>query len=125
MSIYDLANCTSGATLCIVPMSDQEVIISGVHVDLTESLKTVVMEKVRKLFSHDRKIIRIRVTLEMSKNKAHQDEFLAHGRIEIGGPDIEAKAASEDLYKSIDMMVAKLDRQLVDAVKIEKDKRKR
>jgi putative sigma-54 modulation protein len=106
-------------------MSDQEVIISGVHVDLTESLKTVVMEKVRKLFSHDRKIIRIRVTLEMSKNKAHQDEFLAHGRIEIGGPDIEAKAASEDLYKSIDMMVAKLDRQLVDAVKIEKDKRKR
>jgi putative sigma-54 modulation protein len=105
-------------------MSEQEIIISGVHVDLTESLKAIVNEKVRKLFNHDSKIIRVRVTLEMSKNKAHLDEFIAHGRAEIGGPDIEAKAATEDLYKSIDLMVDKLDRQLVDGIKIEKDKRR-
>ena len=106
-------------------MNDKEVIISGVHVDLTNALKDMVNEKVRKLFSHDSKIIRIRVALEMAKNKAHQDEFVAHGRIEIGGPDIEAKAATGDLYKSIDAMVDKLDRQLVDALKIEKEKRKK
>jgi putative sigma-54 modulation protein len=105
-------------------MSEQEVIISGVHVDLTESLKSVVNEKAHKLFNHDSKIIRVRVTLEMAKNKAHKDEFIAHGRVEIGGPDIEAKAATEDLYKSIDAMVGKLDRQLVDMVKIGKDKRR-
>jgi putative sigma-54 modulation protein len=105
-------------------MSEQEVIISGVHVDLTESLKAIVHEKARKLFNHDSKIIRVRVTLEMSKNRAHQDEFVAHGHIEIGGPDIEARAATEDLYKSIDLMVDKLDRQLIDVIKIEKDKRR-
>ncbi|MDR1595845.1 MAG: ribosome-associated translation inhibitor RaiA [Puniceicoccales bacterium] len=105
-------------------MKDQEIIISGVHIDLTDSLKDIVSEKVRKLFNHDRKIIRVRVTLEMSKNKAHQDEFIAHGHIDIGGPDIEAKAATEDLYKSIDAMVNKLNRQLVDSIKIENEKRK-
>jgi putative sigma-54 modulation protein len=105
-------------------MSDQEVIISGVHVDLTESLKSIVSEKAHKLFNHDSKIIRVRVTLEMSKNKAHRDEFIAHGRVEVGGPDIEAKAATEDLYKSIDAMINKLNRQLIDMIKIEKDKRK-
>jgi putative sigma-54 modulation protein len=93
-------------------------------VDLTESLKDVVNEKVRKLFRHDKKIIRIRVSLEMSKNKAHTDEFIAHGHVEIGGPDLEARAATGDLYKSIDAMVEKLDRQLTESLKIVKEKRK-
>jgi putative sigma-54 modulation protein len=105
-------------------MSEQEIIISGVHVDLTESLKAIVSEKVRKLFHHDSEIIRVRVTLEMAKNKAHQDEFVAHGHVEIGGPNIEAHAATEDLYKSIDAMVGKLDRQLVDAHKEREHRRK-
>ncbi|MDR3144369.1 MAG: ribosome-associated translation inhibitor RaiA [Puniceicoccales bacterium] len=105
-------------------MSDQEIIISGVHVDLTESLKAIVSEKVRKLFHHDREIIRVRVTLEMSKNKGHQDEFVAHGHVEIGGPNIEAQAATEDLYKSIDAMIGKLDRQLLDAHRTKEHKRK-
>ncbi|MDR2779007.1 MAG: ribosome-associated translation inhibitor RaiA [Puniceicoccales bacterium] len=105
-------------------MNNQEVIISGVHVDLTDSLKSVVRDKVYKLFNHDGKIIRVRVTLEMSKNKAHQDEFIAHGRVEIGGPDLEARAATEDLYKSIDAMINKLDRQLIDVHKTKQGKRK-
>jgi putative sigma-54 modulation protein len=106
-------------------MSEQEIIISGVHVDLTEALKTIINGKVRKLFGHDDRIIRVRVTLEMAKNKAHQDEFIAHGHVEVGGPSLEAKAATDDLYKSIDLMVAKLDRQLVDMVKISHAREKR
>jgi putative sigma-54 modulation protein len=81
----------------------------GVHADLTESLKAVATEKIQKLFHHNGDIIRVRVTLEMAKNKDHRDEFIAHGHIDIGGPDIEAKAATEDLYKSIDAMIAKLN----------------
>ncbi|MDR1890823.1 MAG: ribosome-associated translation inhibitor RaiA [Puniceicoccales bacterium] len=105
-------------------MSNQEVIISGVHVELTDSLKSIVHDKVHKLFNHDGKIIRIRVTLEMSKNKAHQNEFIAHGHVEVGGPDLEARSATGDLYKSIDAMVSKLDRQLVDAHKTKQGRRK-
>ena len=99
-------------------MGEDKVIISGVHVDLTKSLKDMVNNKVAKLFRHDGRIIRIRVALE----KSNQDEFVANGHIEIGGPDIKARAVTGDLYKSIDDMISKLDRQLVDNLKIGNEK---
>ena len=98
-------------------MSGQDVVISGVHVDLTDSIKSVVNDKINKLFAHSSSIIRVRVILEASKNKTEGKEFIARGKVEIGGPDIEATASTDDLYKSIDDMVNKLDRQLVDRTK--------
>ena len=100
-----------------VMMSGQDVIMSGVHVDLTDSIKSVVNDKINKLFAHSSSIIRVRVILEASKNKTEGKEFIARGKVEIGGPDIEATASTDDLYKSIDDMVNKLDRQLVDRTK--------
>lgn len=94
-----------------------EVIVSGVHVELTDALKNLVNSKTRKLFHHARSIIRIRVELDVSKNKAHEDECTAKGTIEINGPDIHATASSDDLYKSIDLLVEKLDRQLTESLK--------
>jgi putative sigma-54 modulation protein len=105
-------------------MSSREVIVSGVHVELTDSLKELVNGKVQRLFDHDGKIIRIEVSLEHSKNRSKENEFIAHGEIEIGGRNLNARAKSEDMYKSIDMMVNKLDRQLIDKVKVENDRKK-
>jgi ribosome-associated translation inhibitor RaiA len=56
-------------------MSNQEVIVSGIHFDLTEPLQSMANDEVRKLFNHDQKMIHVRVTLEMSKNKAHRDQL--------------------------------------------------
>ena len=103
-------------------MNGQDIIISGVHVNLTDSIKSVVNDKLNKLFAHSSSIIRVRVILEASKNKTEGKEFIARGKVEIGkveigGPDIEATASTDDLYKSIDDMVNKLDRQLVDRTK--------
>ena len=94
-----------------------EVIISGVHIELTEALKNLVSSKTRKLLHHDKHIIRIRVELEEEKNKAHEGEFVAKGTVEVNGPDIHASAASNDLYKSIDLLIEKLDRQLTESLK--------
>lgn len=105
-------------------MSNKEVSISGVHIDLTEPLKSIVNEKVQKLFNHNGKIIRINVNLEFNSNKSKNEEFIAHGEIEIGGPNLIARAASNDLYKSIDLMINKLDRQLIDKVKVENERNK-
>jgi putative sigma-54 modulation protein len=105
-------------------MSNKEVIISDVHVELTDSLKELVNGKVQKLFSHDGKIIRIDISLEHSQNKSKENEFIVRGEIEIGGRNLNARAASGDMYKSIDMLINKLDRQLVDRVKLESDRRK-
>lgn len=101
-----------------------EVSISGVHVDLTDALKAIVVEKAQKLFNHNSKIIRVNVNLTYDANRSKSEEFIAHGEIEIGGPNLIANAASDDLYKSIDLMINKLDRQLTDKVKIENSRGK-
>ncbi|MDR2721231.1 MAG: ribosome-associated translation inhibitor RaiA, partial [Puniceicoccales bacterium] len=100
------------------------VIVSGVHVELTNSLKELVSSKAQKLFDHDGKIIRIEVNLEHSKNRSRENEFIAHGEIAIGGHNLNARAKSEDMYKSIDMMINKLDRQLIDKIKVENDRKR-
>ena len=87
-------------------------IISGVHLDLTEALKTTVREKVEKLFVHESHIIRIRVELEYNANNSKQNEFTAKGHIEIKGPPMIIACSTDDLYKSIDEMVQGLDRML-------------
>jgi putative sigma-54 modulation protein len=93
-------------------MSNHEVILSGVHLDLTEAIKQTVHEKAEKLFKHEERIIRLRVELEYNQNKTHEDEFLAKGHIEINGPALVVTESGTDLYKSIDQMIEKLDRKL-------------
>lgn len=107
-------------------MNNHEIIISGVHLDLTESLKRMVNEKAQRLFNHEDRIIRLRVELENMVNKGDgkRQEFIAKGHIEIHGPPMVVSAASDDLYKSIDQMVNKLDRKLRRRSRLHKVKRK-
>jgi len=105
-------------------MNTKEVIISGVHLDLTDALKRVVREKAEKLFNHEERIIRLRVELETNGHKGNQDEFIAKGHIEINGPPMVVSAKSDDLYKSIDGMINKLDRKLRRRSRLFKVKRK-
>lgn len=104
-------------------MSNHEVIISGVRMDLTEALKSIVKEKAEKLFKHEERIIRLRVELEYDPNKARHKEYIAKGHIEINGPPLIVSAASEDEYKSIDLMIEKLDRKLRRRARMIKAKR--
>ncbi|MDR2806787.1 MAG: ribosome-associated translation inhibitor RaiA [Puniceicoccales bacterium] len=93
---------------------NKDVIISGVHLELTEALKQIVREKAEKLFRHEGRIIRVRFELIHVTTKDPEMEFIAKGHIEIQGPDIVASATSNDLYKSIDLLIQKLDRQISD-----------
>lgn len=94
-------------------MKQHDVIISGHHLELTEALKTTVLQKVQKLFAHEERIIRIRVDLCFNpRANSHANEFAAKGHIEIRGSDIIITEESDDLYKSIDQLIDKLDRGL-------------
>lgn len=104
--------------------NSNELILSGVHLDLTDALKQIVHEKVGKLFRHEEDILRIRVELEHDKNKAPKDQFMAKGHIEINGPDMTVSVRTEDLYKSIDQLVDKLDRKLRRRSRLQRVKRK-
>jgi len=108
-------------------MNNHDIIISGVHMDLTASLKQLVEEKAEKLFQHEDRIIRLRVDLENVVN--HRDgkkrDFIAKGHIEINGPPMVVSAEGSDLYKCIDQMVHKLDRKLRRRSRLNRVKRKR
>lgn len=105
-------------------MKQHDVIVTGRNMELTEALKDAVHRKAEKLFAHEEKIIRLRVELEYNKNVTGQDEYIAKGHIEINGPPLILSEATDDLYKSIDIMADKLDRKLRRRSRLRKVKRK-
>ncbi len=100
-----------------------EVIVSGIHLELTPSLKTYVHEKLERLFRHEGHIVRIRVELECDRKHDHQHKFLAKARVELRGPDINCSVESEEMHKSIDLLVDKLDQAVRKRHGQHKDKR--
>jgi putative sigma-54 modulation protein len=89
-----------------------EVIVSGIHIDLTPALKTYVSEKVERLFRHEERIVRLRVELECDSKQQVSKRFTVKAHIQIHGPDINAHESAEDCYKAVDFLVDKLDRML-------------
>jgi putative sigma-54 modulation protein len=104
-------------------IDESKFIIRGVHLDLTDALRQIAMEKAARLLRHNDHIIRIRLDLEHDKTRGNADQFIAKGRIEIGGPDLIASAHSDDAYKSIDLLVTKLDALIRERHGLRKDKR--
>lgn len=82
--------------------------ITGHHVDLTDSLKDYVSSKLQKLERHIDSISNVQVTLSVLKQRQ-----IAEATLHISGADIHGTAEHEDMYASIDMLVDKLDRQIL------------
>ena len=82
--------------------------ITGHHVDLTDSLKDYVSSKMQKLERHIDSISNVQVTLSVLKQRQ-----IAEATLHISGADIHGTAEHEDMYASIDMLVDKLDRQII------------
>jgi len=104
-------------------MSNAPVVVTGVHMDLTDALKDTVCAKVERLMRHNPRIIRVHVELVHTRCSDHSREFGAQIRLEIPGPDIVVREESDDLYKSIDILIDKVDRQLRRRHRLEKEKR--
>lgn len=101
-----------------------DVIISGINIELTGALKAIVHDKVTRLFNHEGHIIRIRIELEFDPTRDNQRSHIAKGHIEIKGRDMVTSVATDDLYKSIDLMTIKLDRMLRRRARLIRVKRK-
>jgi len=100
-----------------------EVIVSGIHMDLSPSLKTFVQDKTERLFRHQERIIRIRVELECDPKQAVANRFTAKGHIQINGPDMNASVSSDECHKATAMLIDKLDRMLERRARMFKAKR--
>lgn len=105
-------------------MNQREVIVSGIHLELTPSLKTFVREKTERLFRHEEHIVRVRVELECDAKEAPGVRFKAKGHIVILGPDMNAEVRSDECHKAVGLLMDKLDSMLRRRSQLHKVKRK-
>ena len=82
--------------------------ISGHHLDITDSIKDYVVNKLSRLEKHNDKITSTNVILSVDK-LIQQAEATVH----VSGAELFANAQHEDLYAAIDQLTDKLDRQLI------------
>lgn len=95
-----------------LPDPDEKILVRAIHFDLTPALRDAALEKGARLLRHTSRLVRVRLDLEYDHTKSDRTAFRAKGRIEIAGPDLVARVASEDAYKSLDLLIDKLDRML-------------
>ena len=82
--------------------------ISGHHVDVTPAIRQHVEGKLEPIQRHDDQITRIEVTLIVERH-LHKAEANLH----VAGADLFASSESDDMYKAIDSLADKLDRQVI------------
>ncbi len=85
-----------------------QITVSGHHVEVSQPLRDYVLSKMERLERHFDNITNTHVTLIVEKLVQK-----AEANIHVSGADIFANAQSEDMYAAIDLLVDKLDRQLI------------
>lgn len=82
--------------------------VTGQHIDVTEPLKDYVHEKMNRLERHFDNVTDVHVILNVEKLRQQ-----AEATINLTGTRIHAEAEENDMYAAIDMLVDKLDRQVL------------
>lgn len=85
-----------------------QVIVTGHHLEVTDSLKNYVDSKFEKLARHFDNVTDVHVILSVEKLVQK-----AEATVQISGAKLFAEDHQEDMYAAIDAMVDKLDRQII------------
>jgi putative sigma-54 modulation protein len=81
--------------------------ITGHHLEITDSLRNYVTEKLEKVNRHFDHVGNTHVILSVEKNR-----MLAEAKLNVTGGELFANAEDEDMYAAIDALIEKLDRQV-------------
>lgn len=81
--------------------------LTGHHIEVTDSLRDYVNEKLARLERHFDKVSNTHVILTL-ENVRHKAEATVH----MSGHDIFAESTEDDMYVAIDRLAEKLDRQV-------------
>ncbi|WP_120996860.1 ribosome-associated translation inhibitor RaiA [Stutzerimonas urumqiensis] len=85
-----------------------QVNISGHHLVVTDALRDYIEDKFDRLERHFDRIINVQVILQVDKLKQKVESTL-----HVAGREVVANAEHEDMYAAIDLLIDKLDRQLI------------
>lgn len=81
--------------------------ITGHQMDLTEALKDFITQRFDRVCKHAQHITSAHVTCKTEKSLQ-----LVEARLHVPGTEIFAHSSSENMYKSIDLLIEKLIKQL-------------
>ncbi len=81
--------------------------ISGHHIEITDALRAVIMDKLGGLDKFDHEITNIDVILTVEKERQK-----AAATVNIPHTTLHADATTDDMYSSIDELVQKLKKQI-------------
>ena len=82
--------------------------ITGRHLEITDAIREFINEKLTRLERHFDHITDIHVIIDVIK-----DTHIAEAKINLAGTEIFAASKMNDLYASIDILLDKLDRQVI------------
>ncbi len=84
--------------------------ITGHHVDLTDSLRAYVQDKMNRLERHFDHVTQVHVVLEVDKVRHIADATM---QVAGGKGSVHANSVHDDMYAAIDGLIDKLDRQIL------------
>ena len=87
--------------------------ISGHHVEVTPALREYVLTKLDRVTRHFDQVVDVNVLLTVEKLKEKERRQKAEVTLHTKGKDIYVEQAHEDMYAAIDLMMDKLDRQII------------
>lgn len=84
-----------------------QITITGHHVEVTDSMRNYVTEKMARIKRHFDQVMQINVILQVEKLAQK-----AEATVSVNGATLFAEDTQEDMYAAIDALVDKLDRQI-------------
>ncbi|QRX84507.1 ribosome hibernation-promoting factor, HPF/YfiA family [Glaciimonas sp. PAMC28666] len=87
--------------------------ISGHHLDVTPAIREHVLSKLERIKRHFDQVIDISVILTVDKITEKEKRQKAEINLRVKGKDLHAESIAHDLYAAIDLLIDKLDRQVI------------
>lgn len=87
--------------------------ISGHHLELTPAIREHVQNKLERIKRHFDHVIDIAVILTIDKLPEKEKRQKAEITLRVRGKDLHAESIAQDLYAAIDLLIDKLDRQVI------------
>ncbi len=85
-----------------------QVTIDGHHVEVTDSMADYIRGKLSRIERHFDHVVDVHVVVAVEKQR-HKAEATVH----VAGNTLHAHSENDDMYAAIDLLLDKLDRQVV------------
>lgn len=87
--------------------------ISGHHLEITPAIRQYVEAKIARVKRHFDNVIDISVILSVEKLRENEKQQRAEINLHVSGKDFHAQSVDQNLYAAIDLLMDKIDRQVV------------